>query len=172
MTLSSSHYLAVNVPYVHLLPECRPQPDVSLPPKDNPKFLACCMLSENLPQFSFEEFPHHPLEINTPTILNGLTSRNAADLIQVSMEARHLVHLCPSTGQETSIQVSVSNKAEICGCTTSICQPASLSVCSILNQHWKHRKPHANMALSVFTYAFLQRAVNVNEWMNVCNSLF
>jgi hypothetical protein len=41
MTLSSSDYLAVNVPYVHLLPEYRAQLDVSLPPEDDPKFLEC-----------------------------------------------------------------------------------------------------------------------------------
>jgi hypothetical protein len=64
MTLSPSHYLAVNVPYVHLLPEYRAELDVSLPPEDDPKFLACCVLSENLPQFDFGEFPHHPLETN------------------------------------------------------------------------------------------------------------
>jgi hypothetical protein len=48
MTLSSSHYLAVNVPYVHLLPEYRAQLDVSMPPEDDPKFLAFCVLSKNL----------------------------------------------------------------------------------------------------------------------------
>jgi hypothetical protein len=53
MTFSSSHYLTVNVPYVHLLLEYGPQLDVSLPPEDDPKFLACCVLSENLPQFDF-----------------------------------------------------------------------------------------------------------------------
>jgi hypothetical protein len=53
MTLSSSHYLSVNVAYVHLLPEYRPQLDVSLPPEDNPKFLTFCLFYENLPQFDF-----------------------------------------------------------------------------------------------------------------------
>jgi hypothetical protein len=53
MTLSSSHYHTVNVPYAHLLPEYRPQLDVSLPSEDDHKFLACCVLSENLPQFDF-----------------------------------------------------------------------------------------------------------------------
>jgi hypothetical protein len=77
MTLSPSHYLTVNVPYVHLLPEYRPQLDASLPPEDDPKFLACCVLSENLPPFDFREFPHHPLETSTPVDLN-----------QVSVEAR------------------------------------------------------------------------------------
>jgi hypothetical protein len=66
MTLRSSHYLAVNIPYVHLMPEYRAQLDVSMPPEDNPKFLACCVLSENVPQFDFGEFPHHPLKIITP----------------------------------------------------------------------------------------------------------
>jgi hypothetical protein len=46
MTLSCSHYCTVNVPYV-LLPKCKPQLNVSLPLKDDPKFLACCILSEN-----------------------------------------------------------------------------------------------------------------------------
>jgi hypothetical protein len=69
MTFSSSYYPTVNVPYVHLLPEYRL--DVSLPLEDDPKFLACCVLSENLPQFDYGEFPHYPLETYTPTILNG-----------------------------------------------------------------------------------------------------
>jgi hypothetical protein len=102
MTLSSSHYLTVNVPYRHLLPECRHQLNVSLQPEDNPKFLARCILSENLPQFDFGEFPHHPLETNTQTILNGLTSRYATNLNQMSVEAKQLVHLYLSTNQETS----------------------------------------------------------------------
>jgi hypothetical protein len=93
MTLSSSHYLAVNVPFVHLLPEYRAQLDVSLPPEDDPKFLACCVLSANLTQFDFGEFPYHPLETITPKILNGPTSRNSVDLNQVSVESRQLVHL-------------------------------------------------------------------------------
>jgi hypothetical protein len=50
-----------------------------LPPEDDPKFLACCVLPENLPKFDFWEFPHHPLETNRPTILNGLTSRNPGE---------------------------------------------------------------------------------------------
>jgi hypothetical protein len=101
MTLSSSHYLAVNVQFVHLLPEYRPQLVVSLPPEDDPKFLACCILSESLPQVDFGGFPHHPLEMNTPTILNDPTSRNLVDLNQVSMEARQLDHIYLSTDQET-----------------------------------------------------------------------
>jgi hypothetical protein len=80
MTLSSSHYLVVNVPYVHLLSEYRAQLDDSLPPEDDPKFLACCVLNENMPQFDFGEFPHHPLETITQKILNGTTSRNPVDL--------------------------------------------------------------------------------------------
>jgi hypothetical protein len=55
----------------------------------------------NLPQFDFGEFSHHPLEINTPTILNGPTRRNPAYLNQVSVAARQLVHLYLSTDQET-----------------------------------------------------------------------
>jgi hypothetical protein len=101
MTLGSAHYLAVNVPYVHLLPEYRVQLDVSLPPEDEPKFLACCVLPENLPQFDFGEFPHHPLETITPKILNGPTSRNTVDVNQMSEDARQLVHLYLSTDQET-----------------------------------------------------------------------
>jgi hypothetical protein len=101
MTPSSSHYLTVNVPYVILLPEYRPQLDVSLPPKDDPKFLACCVLSENLPQFDFRELPRHPLETNIPTILNSPTNINPVDLNQVSMEARQLVHPYLSNDQET-----------------------------------------------------------------------
>jgi hypothetical protein len=101
MTLSTSHNLTVNVPRVHLLPDYRPQLDVSLPSEDDPKFLACCVLSENMPHFDIGEFPNHPLEINTPTILNGPTRRNPVYLNQVSVEARHLDHLSLSTDQET-----------------------------------------------------------------------
>jgi hypothetical protein len=79
MILSSSRYLTINVPQVHLLPEYRPQLDVSLQPEDDPKFPSFCVLSENLPQFDFGEFPHHPLEVNTPTILYGPISRNSED---------------------------------------------------------------------------------------------
>jgi hypothetical protein len=77
MTLSSSHYLTENVPYVHLLSEYRSQLDVPLSPEDGREFLACCLLFENLPQFDFGEFPHHPLETNTPTILNGPTQKSS-----------------------------------------------------------------------------------------------
>jgi hypothetical protein len=101
MALGSSHDLTVNVPYVRLLPEYRPQLDISLPPEDDPKFVACCILSENVPQFSVQKFSHHPSNTNTPTFLNGLASRNPVDLNQVSVEARQLVHLYLSTDQET-----------------------------------------------------------------------
>jgi hypothetical protein len=101
MTLSSSYYLEINVPYVHLLLEYWAQLYVSLPPEENPKFLTCCILSENLPQFNFEEFPLHPLETIMPKILNGSTSINPVDLNQMSVAARQLVHLYLSTDQET-----------------------------------------------------------------------
>jgi hypothetical protein len=101
MTLGSSQYLTVNIPYIHFKPEDRPQLDVSLPPEDDPKFLACYVLSENLPQFDFGEFPYHPPETNIPTILNRPTSRIPVDLNQVSVEGRQLVHLYLSTDQET-----------------------------------------------------------------------
>jgi hypothetical protein len=74
MTLSSSHDLTINVPYIHLLPECRPQLDISLHPKTIPNswpvayYLKMC-------QFHFGEFPHNSLEMNTPMILNDPTSR-------------------------------------------------------------------------------------------------
>jgi hypothetical protein len=42
---------------------------------------------KNPPKFNFKEFPHHPLETNTPTILRGPTSRNPVYLNQVRMEA-------------------------------------------------------------------------------------
>jgi hypothetical protein len=61
----------VNASYVHFPPEYRPQLNVSLPPKGDPK---CCTLPEILPQFKFGEFPHYPLEMNTPVTLNGPTS--------------------------------------------------------------------------------------------------
>jgi hypothetical protein len=85
MILSSSHYLIVNVPHIHLLFKYRPQLDISLPPKDDPKFLACCL---KICHNSILEFPHHPLETNTPPILNGPTSGNPVDLNQLNVEAR------------------------------------------------------------------------------------
>jgi hypothetical protein len=93
--------MTLHVLYVHLLPEYRAQLDVSLPPEEDLKFLACCVLSENLPQFDFGEFPHHPLKTITPKILNGPKSRNPVDLNQMSTEARQLVHLYLSTDHET-----------------------------------------------------------------------
>jgi hypothetical protein len=90
MTLSSSHYLILNVPYAHLLPEQRPQLDVSLLPEDDPKILAACYaLSENLQQFDFGEFAHQ-VEANVLTILNGPTSGNPVALNHVSLEASQL----------------------------------------------------------------------------------
>jgi hypothetical protein len=79
---------------VHLLPEYRAYLDVSLPPEDDPKVLACCVLPENLPQFDFGEFPHHPLETITPKILN-------VDINHIGVEARQLLHLYLSIEQET-----------------------------------------------------------------------
>jgi hypothetical protein len=105
----------VYVPHFHLLSEYRLQLDVSLPPEDDPKFLACCVLSVNLPQFDFGEFPHHPLETNTPTILNDPAIRNPLDLSQVNVEARQLVHLYwPPTGK-LAIRVPAGNQTEIRG---------------------------------------------------------
>jgi hypothetical protein len=43
------------------------------------------------------EFPHHPLQMNMPTILNGLTIRN-----RMGMEARQVVHPSISTNQRSS----------------------------------------------------------------------
>jgi hypothetical protein len=84
MTLSSSYYLRVNVPYVHLLPEYRPQLDILLPPKDSPKFLVCFVMYDNLPQFDFGEFPQ---ETKPPAFLNET----------------QLVHIYLSSNKETLI---------------------------------------------------------------------
>jgi hypothetical protein len=75
--------------------------DLSLASHCHPKTIACCVLSENLPQFDFREFAHHPLEMNISMILNGPTSINPVDINQMSMEARQLVHLYASIDQET-----------------------------------------------------------------------
>jgi hypothetical protein len=95
--LSSSHYLTVNVPYVHLLPEYRPQLYV---PEDDLKFLAPCFLYENLPQFDFGEIPHHPILMNASTILNGPTHSNPVDITQRSEEARQFVQFVLSIGKD------------------------------------------------------------------------
>jgi hypothetical protein len=97
MTLSSTHYLAANAPYILFLLKYRPQLDVSLLTKDGLKILARWILSENLSQAEFGEFPHHPLEMNTASVLNDPTSSNPVYLNQVSVEARHLSHLCLSS---------------------------------------------------------------------------
>jgi hypothetical protein len=88
VTLSATHYIVVNVPYVYLLPEYSPQPEISLPSEDGPRFLVCCVLYENLPQFDFKEFPYHSRAMNALMILNGPTSINPVDLNQVSVKAR------------------------------------------------------------------------------------
>jgi hypothetical protein len=93
MALRPSLYLTVNVPYVHRLPQYRPQLEVSLPLEDDANILVCCVLSENLTQFNFGELPHHPLVINIAMILYNLISRYRVDLNQVSVEARQLPHL-------------------------------------------------------------------------------
>jgi hypothetical protein len=67
-------------------------------------------LFENLPQFDFGQFPQHPLETNTPMILNGPTSRNAVDLNRVSVEATSMY---PPT-RKLSIQVPAGKETE-CG---------------------------------------------------------
>jgi hypothetical protein len=95
------HHHTVSVPYVHLLPVYRPQLDISLPPEDDPKILTCCALSENLTQFSFDEFQHNSLKMNTSTILNDPTSRNLVDLNYVIVKARQLAHLYLSIDKET-----------------------------------------------------------------------
>lgn len=101
MTLSPSYYHRVNVLCVHFLPEYRSHLHISLPPKDYPKFLACCVLPENLPQFYFWELPYYLLEMNTG-ILIGPTSKNPLDLNQAKIEVRQLVHFYLSINQETS----------------------------------------------------------------------
>jgi hypothetical protein len=85
MTLSSSLCLTVYVPYVHLLPEYRPQLDVAMPPEDVSIswHVAYCL---KLYDSSIGDFPYHPLETNTPTILNDSRSRNPVDLNQKRMK--------------------------------------------------------------------------------------
>jgi hypothetical protein len=78
MTLSYSHYLTVNVPFVHVWPEYRPQLHVSLPPEDDPKFPACSVPSANLTKFDFSEFPRHQLGMNRQTVWNATTYTRSA----------------------------------------------------------------------------------------------
>jgi hypothetical protein len=73
-------------PYVHLLPEYRPHLRVSMKHEDDHKVLTCCVLGKNLPQFDFGESPYHPLETNTPKILNGPTRINPMDIDQVKVD--------------------------------------------------------------------------------------
>jgi hypothetical protein len=92
MTLSTSYYLTVKVAHVHLRPEYRPQLDISFAPEDDPRPLACCVLSENVIYIDFGEFPHRPLQTKTPTPSNGPTSGNPRDLNQVSTEAGNVYY--------------------------------------------------------------------------------
>jgi hypothetical protein len=80
--------------------------DVSLTPEDDPKILECCISSENLTQFDFGEFPHHPREIITPTVLNDPTCRNLVDFNHVSMEARKL----PTSTYPLTRKFSIRNR--------------------------------------------------------------
>jgi hypothetical protein len=57
--------------------------------------MACCVLSESLPQFDFGEFPHHALDTNTPTSKNPMV-----------VEAKT---------KKLSTQVPVGNVTEMCG---------------------------------------------------------
>jgi hypothetical protein len=84
----------------------------------------------HLPQFDFGEFPHHPLELNTPTILNGPASRNAMDLNQVNTEARQLVHLYLSIDQETL--ESGTCRQQDCMCRSAITHEVQFST----NDQW------------------------------------
>jgi hypothetical protein len=56
--------------------------------------------TENLTKFDFGEFPYHPLETNTPTILHDPINKNPVDLSQVSVAARQLACLYVCTVQE------------------------------------------------------------------------
>lgn len=53
VTLSSLHYLTVNVLYVHLLLEYKPHLDISLPSEHDPKIMASSKLSENWGQLDY-----------------------------------------------------------------------------------------------------------------------
>jgi hypothetical protein len=55
------------------------------------------ILCENLPQLDFRELPHHPIETNTATNLNGPTSKNSVDLNHVSVEATSMYPLARET---------------------------------------------------------------------------
>jgi hypothetical protein len=110
ISLNSSHYLTVNVPHVHHLPEYRLQLDVSLPLEDIPESLA---LSEILPQSDFGDFPHHPLNNKAP-VLNGPTSRNPNSIRLAWRQDSWPASDYPST-RTFSIQVTVSDRTEIFG---------------------------------------------------------
>jgi hypothetical protein len=109
MALGSPHYLAASVPHVPLLPQYRPQLDVSLPLEDGLK-----ILSENLTQFCLGELLHHPPEMNATTISSDHTSRSPVDLSQVSMEATQLSHLYLSP-RNFPFKVPAGNEIEMCG---------------------------------------------------------
>jgi hypothetical protein len=57
-------------------------------------------LCEELLQFDFGEFPHHPLETKRPTILNMPLSRNVEDFNQMGVEARQFLQIYLSTAKE------------------------------------------------------------------------
>jgi hypothetical protein len=84
-----------------------------MPLEEDPKFLVCCILFESQPQFHLGEFPHNPVELIIPTIVNCPKSRNRVDLYRVSVEAKQLIHLYLSNYQETFDYVPVGRETEM-----------------------------------------------------------
>jgi hypothetical protein len=114
MTLSTSHYLTVNVPYVYLCLNTGLSSTTHCHPKTIPNswHVACCLKTcQNSISESFHIIHWRRID---QRFLNGLTSRNPVDLNQVSVEARLLVILYLSTDQE-AIQVPAGNETEMCG---------------------------------------------------------
>jgi hypothetical protein len=82
----------------------------------NPKFLACCVLSKNMPQFDFREFPHLPLEMNTSN-LNGPTSRNLNGFKSYECEGQAIGLPVPVLTRKLLIQVPMGIETEMCRIT-------------------------------------------------------
>jgi hypothetical protein len=107
LTFGSSYYVTVNVPYVHLLPENRPQPYVLLPAEDNAKVLACCVLSENV-TIQFWRISTSSSGDEYTNNLNSPTSLNLVDLKQVSAEAGQLPHSTSLLTRKLLIQIAAA----------------------------------------------------------------
>jgi hypothetical protein len=76
------------------------QLSISLPPEDEPEFLACCILSEKPVTIQFQRVSTSITGDEYTNNFKWPTSINPVDLNNVSVEAKQLVHLYLSNEQD------------------------------------------------------------------------